>query len=168
MNDPWDWSKGQQQVMTPAPVSNVIAPLGAGSQEPTPATPAPAKEDPISGALGKMATDKIAGEGGNILKNTFAKGAEAFTAANAPLAATGEAVAGGLMGSVLPAGAGAGGAAATAAGSTAAGTAAGLGTSLGAGASAAGSALAGGLAAAAPVALPVLALYGVSKMLKGK
>jgi hypothetical protein len=165
MNDPWDWSKNQQQqVMMPAPASNVIAPLGAGSQEPTPATPPPAQQDPVSGALGKMATDKIAGEGGNILKNTFAKGAEAFTAANAPLAATGEAVAGGLLGSTLPAGAGAGGAAATAAGSTAAG----LGTSLGAGASAAGSALAGGLAAAAPVALPVLALYGVSKMLKGK
>jgi hypothetical protein len=147
INDPWDWTKqNQQQVVSQPQVSNVIAPLGGGSQEPTPAAPGK-QSDPLEGALTSAAISKTVGGA----ETALTAGKAAYTAASAaPLAGATQAATG-LLGSALPVGAGAGGAAATAGG---------LGASLGAG-------LTAGLAAAAPIALPALGMYAAYKAVKG-
>jgi len=145
-NDPWDWAKqSQQQVVNQPQVSNVIAPLGGGSQESMPSAPAK-QSDPLEGALTSAAIGKTIGGA----ETALTAGKAAYTAANAaPLAGATQAATG-FLGSALPAGAGG---AATA-------TAGGLGASLGAGLSA-------GLTAAAPIALPALGMYAAYKAVKG-
>jgi len=158
-NDPWDWSKqNQQQVVMPQQISNVVAPLG-NRTEPEPGVgPAP-RQDPLENTLMTGVAGKAAGEGATMLKGAYDAGTAAYTAASAaPLAATaGEAAATGLMGSALPAAAG---------GATAA-TAGGLGASLAAGGTAAAGALGAGMAAAAPAVLPALGMYAAYKAVKG-
>ncbi len=147
-NDPWDWAKqNQQQVVSQPQVSNVIAPLGGGSQESMPSAPGK-QSDPLEGALTSAAIGKTVGGA----ETALTAGKAAYTAASAaPLAGATQAATG-LLGSALPVGAGAGGAAAA--------TAGGLGASLGAG-------LTAGLAAAAPIALPALGMYAAYKAVKG-
>jgi len=158
-NDPWYWSKQNQQPVAMQPqISNVVAPLANSSQE-QPSAPGAPKADPLEGMLMTGAATKAAGAGADIAKSAYTKGMAEYAAASAaPLAATAtEAAATGLMGSALPAAAG---------GATAA-TAGGLGASLAAGGTAAAGALGAGMAAAAPVVLPALGMYAAYKAVKG-